>query len=153
MEKYRLLAVGVGLALFVALRLVLSRTRIGLLVRAGVENREMVEALGYRISILFVGVFVVASALAGLGVIMWGLYDEVITAQMGMSVMVLVFITIIIGGLGSIEGCFLAALLIGLSNNYVAFLAPKLALGSSLILMVAVLMWRPQGLLLPSGSR
>ena len=153
MEKYRLLAVGVGLALFVALRLVLSRTRIGLLVRAGVENREMVEALGYRISILFVGVFVVASALAGLGGIMWGLYDEVITAQMGMSVMVLVFITIIIGGLGSIEGCFLAALLIGLSNNYVAFLAPKLALGSSLILMVAVLMWRPQGLLLPSGSR
>lgn len=153
MEKYRLLAVALGLALFVALRLILTRTRIGLLVRAGVENREMVESLGYRISILFIGVFVAASALAGLGGIMWALYDEVITAQMGMSVMVLVFITIIIGGLGSVEGCFLAALLIGLTNNYVAFLMPKLALGSSIILMVAVLMWRPQGLLRPSGSR
>ena len=153
MEKYRLLAVGLGLALFVALRLILTRTRIGLLVRAGVENREMVEALGYRISILFVGVFVAASALAGLGGVMWGLYDEVITAQMGMSVMILVFITIIIGGLGSIEGCFVAALLIGLTNNYVAYLSPTLALGSTILLMVVVLMWRPQGLLQPSGSR
>jgi branched-chain amino acid transport system permease protein len=152
-EKYRLLTVGLGLALFVALRLVLARTRIGLLVRAGVENREMVEALGYRISILFVGVFVVASALAGLGGVMWGLYDEVITAQMGMNVMILVFITIIMGGLGSIEGCFVAALLVGLANNYVAFLSPKLALGSAILLMVVVLMWRPQGLLRPSGSR
>ncbi|UJQ96112.1 branched-chain amino acid ABC transporter permease [Mariluticola halotolerans] len=147
MEKYRLLAVAVGLALFAMLRVLLTQTRIGLLVRAGVENREMVEALGYRVSLLFIGVFVVASALAGLGGIMWGLYDEVITAQMGMSVMILVFITIIIGGLGSIEGCFLAALLIGLTNNYVAFLSPKLALGSGIILMVLVLMWRPQGLL------
>lgn len=153
LEKYRLLAVGVGIALFVALRLVLTRTRLGLLIRAGVENREMVESLGYRISLLFIGVFVVASALGGLGGIMWGLYDEVITAHMGMSVMILVFITIIIGGLGSIEGCFLAAMLIGLTNNYVAYLAPKLSLGSAIILMVVVLMWRPQGLLQPSGSR
>ena len=153
LEKYRLLAVGLGLALFVALRIILTRTKIGLLVRAGVENREMVEALGYRISVLFIGVFVVASALGGLGGIMWGLYDEVITAQMGMSVMILVFITIIIGGLGSIEGCFVAALLIGLTNNYVAYLAPKLSLGSAILLMVVVLMWRPNGLLQPSGSR
>lgn len=153
MEKYRLLAVAIGLALFLVLRLILTRTRIGLLVRAGVENREMVEALGYRISVLFTGVFIVASMLGGLGGVMWGLYDEVITAQMGMSVMILVFITIIIGGLGSIEGCFVAALLIGLTNNYVAYLSPTLALGSTIMLMVVVLMWRPRGLLQPSGSR
>ena len=152
-EKYRLFAVAIGLVIFLSLRYVMTRTRLGLLVRAGVENAEMVQALGYHITILFIGVFVAGSALAGLGGVMWGLYEEVITAHMGMSVMILVFIVVIIGGLGSIEGCFLGALLVGLMNNYVAYLAPKLALGSSIILMVAVLMWRPQGLLPASGSR
>lgn len=66
MEKYRLLAVGFGLALFVAMRLVLRRTRIGLIVRAGVENGEMVQALGYRLRAVFIGVFIAGSALAGL---------------------------------------------------------------------------------------
>lgn len=152
-EKYRLFAVGLGLVIFLGLRYVMTRTRLGLLVRAGVEDAEMVQALGYRITILFVAVFVAGSALAGLGGVMWGLYEEVITAHMGMSVMILVFIVVIIGGLGSIEGCFLGALLVGLMNNYVAYLAPKLALGSSIILMVAVLMWRPEGLMPASGSR
>lgn len=153
LEKYRVLAVAVGLAIFFAMRLTLKRTKIGLLVRAGVENGEMVEALGYRIGALFIAVFVVGSALAGLGGVMWGLYQEVITAHMGMNVMILVFIVVIIGGLGSVEGCFLGALLVGLMNNYAAYLAPKVALGSSILLMVAVLMWRPEGLMPAAKGR
>jgi branched-chain amino acid transport system permease protein len=111
-ERYRLAAVAIGLLVWAAMHLLLNRTRIGLLVRAGVENREMVEALGYRIRRLFI----------------------------------LVFIVLIIGGLGSVGGCFVAALLVGLTDNYIAFIAPKLALGSNILLMVLILMWRPRGL-------
>ncbi len=146
LEKYRLLAVGVGLAVFAAMQITLARTRIGLLIRAGVENSEMVEALGYRIRRLFVGVFVAGSALAGLGGVLWALYRETLTASIGADVMVLVFIVIIIGGLGSVGGCFLGAILVAMMANYTAFLAPKVALASSILLMVAILMWRPQGL-------
>ncbi len=145
-EKYRLVAVGVGLVVFLAMRWVLRSTRIGLIVRAGVENGEMVEALGYRLRLVFVAVFIAGSALAGLGGVMWGLYQEVITAHMGASIMVLVFIVVIIGGLGSVEGCFIGALLVGLLQNYIAFLAPKFALISNIGLMVVILMWRPQGM-------
>ncbi|HUJ88433.1 MAG TPA: branched-chain amino acid ABC transporter permease [Burkholderiales bacterium] len=145
-ERYRVLAVAVGLALFGAMWLLLSRTRIGLLVRAGVENAEMVEALGYRIRRLFVGVFVAGSALAGLGGAMWAMYQESVNPQMGMQVLVMIFIVVIIGGLGSVGGCFVGALLVGLMANYTGFLAPKLALGSNILLMVLVLLWRPRGL-------
>lgn len=146
-ERYRLLAVALGAVIFAGLRWSLVHTRLGLLIRAGVENGEMVEALGYRIRRLFVLVFVAGSALAGLGGVMWGLYDEIITAQMGLNILVQVFIVVIIGGLGSVEGCFIGALLVGLMANYTGFLAPKVALGSNILLMVAVLMWRPRGLL------
>ena len=145
-EKYRLLAVAVGLLVFIALTLVLNRTKLGLLIRAGVENGEMVEALGYRIRRLFVAVFAAGSALAGLGGVMWGLYKETVTASMGGEVMVMLFITIIIGGLGSVGGCFIGALLMALSANYAGFLAPKLALVSHIVLMIAILLWRPAGL-------
>ena len=145
-ERYRVLAVLVGLAVFAALWLLLNRTRVGLLVRAGVENPEMVESLGYRIRRLFVGVFVAGSGLAGLGGAMWAMYQEQVTAQMGMQVLVVVFIVVIIGGLGSVGGCFVGALLVGLLANYTGYLAPKLALGSNILLMVLVLLWRPRGL-------
>ncbi|HJT07328.1 MAG TPA: branched-chain amino acid ABC transporter permease [Stellaceae bacterium] len=145
-ETYRIIALLLGLAVYVALHLVLNRTRIGLLVRAGVENREMVEALGYRIRRLFVGVFVAGTALAGMGGVMWGLYQELVTRAIGADMTVLVFIILIIGGLGSVGGCFVGALLVGLLTNYVGFLAPKLALGSNILLMAAILLWRPRGL-------
>jgi branched-chain amino acid transport system permease protein len=145
-ERYRMLAVVVGLVVFASMWLVLSRTRIGLLIRAGVENTEMVESLGYRIRRLFVGVFVAGCALAGLGGVMWALYQESVTATMGMQVMVVIFIVIIIGGLGSVGGCFVGALLVGLMANYIGYMAPKLALGSNILLMVLVLLWRPRGL-------
>ena len=151
-ESYRLVAVALGLAVFVAAHLVLSRTRIGLLVRAGVENREMVEALGFRIERLFVGVFIAGAALAGIGGVMWGGYQEIVTATIGDEMTVLIFIVIIIGGLGSITGCFQAAVLVGLTTNYIGYLTPKLALGSNIALMVVVLLWRPLGLF-PVGRR
>ena len=144
-EKYRLLAVVVGAVVFAVQLWVLSRTKIGLLIRAGVQDREMVESLGYRIRRLFVGVFVVGSALAGLGGVMWGLYQQNVVPQMGAQVNVLIFIVIIIGGLGSTGGALIGALLVGLMANYTGFLAPKVALFSNIALMVAVLLWRPQG--------
>ncbi len=145
-EKYRVLAAVIGLLVFALLLWVLNRTKLGLLVRAGVQDREMVESLGYRIRRLFVGVFVAGSALAGLGGVLWGLYQQSVTPQIGTQVNVLIFIVIIIGGLGSTLGCFVGALLVGLLANYTGFLAPKLALFSTIGLMVAVLLWRPQGL-------
>jgi branched-chain amino acid transport system permease protein len=145
-EKYRLLAVVVGLVVFAVMLLTLNRTKIGLLIRAGVENAEMVEAMGYRIRRVFVGVFAAGSALAGLGGVMWGLYKETLVAHMGSEIIVLLFIIIIIGGLGSVGGCFIGSLLIALVANYAGFLAPKVALVSNIVLMVAVLLWRPAGL-------
>jgi len=145
-EKYRLVAVIVGLIVFAGMFLVLNRTKIGLLIRAGVENGEMVESLGYRIRRLFVGVFAAGSALAGLGGVMWGLYKETLSAAMGGEIMIMIFIVIIIGGLGSVGGCFIGALLMALVANYAGFLAPKIALVSNIILMIAILLWRPAGL-------
>ncbi len=145
-ERFRLLAVVVGLAVFAAQMLTLSRTKVGLLIRAGVQDREMVESLGYAIKRLFVGVFVAGSALAGLGGVMWGMYQQSVTPQMGAQVNVLIFIVIIIGGLGSTGGALIGALLVGLMANYTGFLLPKVALFSNIALMAAVLMWRPQGL-------
>ncbi|MCP3448341.1 branched-chain amino acid ABC transporter permease [Bradyrhizobium sp. CCGUVB14] len=144
--KYRVLATLIGLAVFIAIQLVLNRTKLGLLIRAGVENREMVEALGYRIRRLFLGVFMTGSALAGLGGVMWALYREQVHASMSDELTVLIFVVVIIGGLGSIGGCFIGAILVAMVANYGGFLVPKLALVSNILLMVAILMWRPRGL-------
>jgi branched-chain amino acid transport system permease protein len=145
-ERYRVIVVAVGLVVLGGMLLILNRTRIGLLVRAGVENPEMVEALGYHIRRLFVAVFVAGSALAGLGGVMWGFYQQTLTAGMGLQVLVLIFIVIIIGGLGSIGGCLIGSLLVALVANYTAFLEPKIALVSNIALMLIVLLWRPRGL-------
>jgi branched-chain amino acid transport system permease protein len=144
-ERYRVIAVIVGLLVFGMLLWVLTRTKIGLLIRAGVQDREMVEALGYRIRVLFIGVFVVGSALAGLGGVMWGLYQQNVYPQMGSQVNVLIFIVLIIGGLGSTTGALIGALLVGLMANYTGFLVPKAAVFSNIALMMAILLWRPQG--------
>jgi branched-chain amino acid transport system permease protein len=150
-EKYRLLALAVGIAVYLVLILILNRTKIGLLVRAGVQDREMVESLGYRIKRLFIGVFMAGSALAGLGGVMWGLYQQGVAPQMGSQVNVIIFMVIIIGGLGSTSGSFLGAILMGLVANYTGFLVPKVALFSNILVMVAILLWRSQGLF--SGSK
>ena len=145
LEKYRLMAVVVGLIVFALQAWTLSQTKVGLLIRAGVQDREMVEALGYKIRRLFVGVFVVGSGLAGLGGGVWGLYQQNVVPQIGAQVNVLIFIVIIMGGLGSTGGALIGALLVGLMANYTGFLLPKLALFSNIALMAAILLWRPQG--------
>lgn len=145
-ETYRVFAVALGLVAYLALYLVLNRTRIGLLIRAGVENREMVEAFGFRINRLFIAVFMAGSALAATGGAMWAGYQGLISGTLGAEMMVLVFIVVIIGGLGSIEGSLVGALLVGLLGNYVAFLFPKLSLASNMLLMLVILLWRPYGL-------
>ena len=145
-QKFRLVSVAIGLGVLGSLLFTLNRTKIGLLVRAGVQDREMVESLGYRIRRLFVGVFVAGSALAGLGGVLWGLHQQSVIPQLGGQVNVLIFIVIIIGGLGSTLGCLVGALLVGLLTNYVGFAIPVLTSFASIGLMVAVLLWRPQGL-------
>ncbi|MBX3531411.1 MAG: branched-chain amino acid ABC transporter permease [Rhizobiaceae bacterium] len=145
-ETYRIFAFVLGALVYAALHLVLNRTRVGLLIRAGVENREMVEALGFRIDRLFIAVFMAGSALAAMGGAMWAGYQSLITPALGAELMILVFIVVIIGGLGSIEGSLLGAIMVGLVANYVAFLFPKMALASNMILMMAILLWRPFGL-------
>jgi branched-chain amino acid transport system permease protein len=151
-EKFRLLATGLGAVVLAAMLFTLNRTKLGLLVRAGVQDREMVESLGYPVRTLFVGVFVAGSALAGLGGPLWALYQQGVVPQIGAQLNVLIFIVIIIGGLGSTLGCFVGALLVGLLANYTGFLWPKVALFSNIGLMVAVLLWRPRGLY-PVSSR
>src|SRR5256885_5175627 len=97
-EKYRVVCVLVGLVVFLAMLAILNRPKIGLLIRAGVENTEMVEALGYRVTRLFVGVFMAGSALAGLRGGVWGLFPEPGNASMGSELLVLGFIGVAIGG-------------------------------------------------------
>lgn len=146
LEVYRLFAFVVGALVYAGLYYLLNRTRIGLLIRAGVENREMVEALGFKIDRLFIGVFMLGSALAALGGAMWAGYQTLITPALGAEMMVIVFIVVIIGGLGSIQGTLLGAIVVALMQNYVGYLSPKLALASNMILMMAILLWRPYGL-------
>ncbi|ARP97090.1 branched-chain amino acid ABC transporter permease [Bordetella genomosp. 13] len=144
-EKFRLLALAAGVGVLALMLWLLNSTKLGLLIRAGVEDREMVESLGYRIRHLFVGVFVAGSMLAGLGGVLWGMYQQAVIPQLGAQVNVLIFIVIMIGGLGSTLGCLIGALLVGLMANYTGFLVPKAALFSNIALLVAVLLWRPQG--------
>ena len=146
LEIYRLFAFVLGAVVYAGLYILLNRTRMGLLIRAGVENREMVEALGFRIDRIFIVVFMLGSALASLGGAMWAGYETIITPALGAQMMVIVFIVVIIGGLGSIQGTLLGALIVALMQNYVGFLAPKLALASNMLLMMAILLWRPSGL-------
>ncbi|HEY0296436.1 MAG TPA: branched-chain amino acid ABC transporter permease [Bordetella sp.] len=151
-EKFRLLALVIGVLVLVLMLWLLNRTKLGLLVRAGVENREMVESLGYRIRHLFIGVFIAGAMLAGLGGVLWGMYQQAVIPDLGAQVNVLIFIVIMIGGLGSTLGCLIGSLLVGLMANYTGFLVPKAALFSNIALLIVILLWRPQGVY-PVASR
>jgi branched-chain amino acid transport system permease protein len=144
--RFPVVAIVVGLVVYGAAVVLLHRTRIGLIVRAGVENGEVIQVLGHNIYRYFTGVFAAGSALAALGGLMWGMFGQSVRPTMGAEQLIFAFIVVIIGGLGSITGSLVGALLVGLSYNYVAFLVPKAAIGVNMALMVTILLIRPTGL-------
>ena len=143
---YRLVIILSTLVVALLLYLLVMRTRIGMLIRAGASNREMVGALGVNIKLLYTLVFGLGAALAGFAGLMQA---PILTVQIGMgeNILILAFVVIIIGGIGSIRGAFVAALVIGIADTFGRVLLPP-ALGSMVIfmLMAAILAWRPQGL-------
>jgi branched-chain amino acid transport system permease protein len=144
--RFPVAAIALGLVVYAGAMLVLNRTRVGLIVRAGVENGEMVQVMGHNIHRYFTGVFAAGSALAGVGGLMWAMFSQSVRPSMGGEQLIFAFIVVIIGGLGSVTGSLVGALLVGLSYNYVAFLLPKAAIGVTMALMVIVLLIRPTGL-------
>jgi len=159
---YRLAIIAVGLLVALGLYLLVARTRLGMLIRAGNSDREMVRALGVDIGLIYTLVFGLGALLAGLAGVMAG---PVFSVQVGMGeqVLILTFVVIIIGGIGSVRGAFIGALLVGMVDTLTRAFLPgllKLVLNTSdadavgngvssmavYLLMAAVLLWRPRGL-------
>lgn len=150
-SRYRIICIFIGLAVYTVIQLILKKTKIGTIVRAGVENREMVQAMGYNIFFLFTGVFAVGSALAALGGLSMSIFSLQVYPDMGSTYLLFAFIVVIIGGLGSVTGSLVGALIVGLSYNYVAYLVPWAAAGINILIMIIILLIRPTGLF-PAGK-
>jgi branched-chain amino acid transport system permease protein len=167
-SAYKFSIIVVALLVAAILYLVVMRTRIGMLIRAGASNREMVGALGINIKLLFTLVFGLGAALAGLAGLMQA---PILTVQIGMgeNILIIAFVITVIGGIGSIRGAFVAALLVGfidtlgrayfpgllrevLGGQAASTAAPALSSMLIYILMAAILVVRPQGLF-PAGGR
>ncbi len=159
---YRLLIIAVGALVAVLLYLLVTRTRLGMWVRAGASNREMTEALGVNVRLLFTAVFAFGAALCALA---GALLGPLLAVQVGMgeSILILAFVVIVIGGIGSIRGALVGSLLVGLvdtlgraalpsllrlflSGEVASSLGPALASILIYVLMAAILFWRPEGL-------
>jgi branched-chain amino acid transport system permease protein len=164
---YRLAIIATGLVVAIGLWILLTRTRAGMLIRAGASNRVMAGALGVNVVALYSMVFALGAALAGLSGLMAGPIFTVIPG-MGDNVLILAFVVIVIGGLGSVHGAFVAAVLVGLIDTlgrsflkpvFASFLdrtaadnsAPAVASMLIYVLMAAVLFFRPQGLFPPQS--
>jgi branched-chain amino acid transport system permease protein len=144
--KYRVFIIVVGLFVFGGVQYLLKNTKIGLVVRAGVMNKEMVQALGINIQKVFMFVFMIGSGMAALGGVLLGPYSGVIHAGMGMEFAILAFIVVVIGGMGNFTGSVMAAILVGLSGSFMAYYVPELSLAVNMLLMAVVLIVKPQGL-------
>lgn len=144
--KYRVFIISIGLLIYGIVQYTLKNTKIGLVVRAGVMNKEMVQALGINIQRVFMLVFMVGAGMAALGGVLLGPYSGVIHADMGMEFAILAFIVVVIGGMGNFSGSILAAILVGISGSFMAYYVPDLALAANMLLMAIVLVFRPQGL-------
>ncbi|KPP87611.1 MAG: branched-chain amino acid transport system permease protein [Rhodobacteraceae bacterium HLUCCO07] len=159
---YRLAIIGIGLVVAFGLFLLITRTRIGMRIRAGESDREMIGALGVNIAVLYTAIFALGAALAGFAGALVGAIQSV-EVGMGEPVLILAFVTIVIGGIGSIRGAFVGALLVGLTDTmgrvllpilFRAFMEPSAAtaVGAALasmsiyILMAAILLFKPTGL-------
>jgi branched-chain amino acid transport system permease protein len=165
---YRLVIIAVTLAVAALLYVVVMRTRLGMLIRAGASNREMVGALGVNIKLLYTFVFGFGAALAGLAGLMQAPIS-IVQIGMGENILILAFVVIIIGGIGSIRGAFVAAIIVGLidtigriflpdvlllvlSTNTALTLGRALSSMSIYMLMAAILVFRPEGLF-PAASK
>ncbi|WP_102692279.1 branched-chain amino acid ABC transporter permease [Rummeliibacillus pycnus] len=144
--KYRIFIILIGFVIFGIFQYTLKRTKVGLIVRAGVMNKEMVQVLGINIKRVFLFVFMTGSALAALGGVLMAPYSGVIYSEMGMEYAILGFIVVVIGGMGSFSGSLMAAILVGLAGSFMAYYVPYLSLAVNMILMAIVLIFRPQGL-------
>jgi branched-chain amino acid transport system permease protein len=144
--KYRVFIILVGLLIFAGVQFLLKKTKIGLVVRAGVMNKEMVQALGINIQKVFMFVFMLGAGMAALSGVLLGPYSGVIHAEMGMEFAILAFIVVVIGGMGNFTGSILAAILVGISGSFMAYYVPDLSLAVNMLLMAVVLIIRPQGL-------
>ena len=151
--SYELFLILIGPVVLGLLWLLFNRTRWGILVRAATQDREMVGALGVNQRRLFTSVFLFGSFLAGLGGALQ-LPREAVTLHMDLAIITEVFVVVVIGGLGSITGAYLAAVLIGLVHAFGIVLFPKSTLVLAFLVMAIVLIWKPYGLLgkKPSGA-
>lgn len=142
---YRLVLAVICAALAAVLFLVIQRTRLGMWIRAGASNREMVAALGIDVKLLFAIVFAAGAALTGFaGAVAAPLAS--VYPGMGDAIIVISFVVVVIGGIGSVKGALLGALLIGLADTFGRVLLPDFASFLVYAVMTAVLLWRPQGL-------
>lgn len=144
--SYRLFIIGLGLFVMIALYLGLVRTRLGAIVRAGVDNRIMIASLGIDIERVFFGVFCLGCALAGLAGVVAAPVLSVFPG-MDIQILILTLIVVVIGGPGSLPGAALGSLLIGMAETFGAVLLPTFSSVLIYVLMAAVLLLRPAGLL------
>ena len=144
--KYRLFVLGAGIVIFVALMLLLQRTRLGAIIRAGVDDPEMVEASGINIRRVFLGTFLLGSALAGLGGLMGGAFLALYPSA-DAEILVFSLAVVIIGGRGSLVGVAIGSLLVGLLNTLGQVIFPELAYFVIFGPMACLLAFRPLGLL------
>ena len=142
---YRLFISGVCLALALGMYLVFTRTRLGMMIRAGSTNREMVQSLGIDIKFLYRVVFAAGVAIAVLAGMVAAPVSSVYPG-MGNSVLIICFVVVVIGGIGSIRGALLAALLIGVVDTFGKVLLPQAAGVLVYVLMALILLWKPDGL-------
>ncbi len=142
---YRLFVIVVGVVLAIALDLMQQRTRLGSMIRAGADDLEMLTCMGVDVRKLFVAVFALGAALAGLGgalgAVFFGVYPGV-DLELG----ILAFVVVIVGGLGSIRGTLIASLLVAVIDNMAKALLPEISLFAIFLLMVVVIAVRPSGL-------
>ena len=142
---YRLFISGVCIVLAIGMYFVFTRTRLGMMIRAGSTNREMVQSLGIDIKMLYRVVFAAGMALAVLAGMVAAPVSSVYPG-MGQSVLIICFVVVVIGGIGSIRGALLAALLIGFVDTFGQVLLPQAAGVLVYVLMALILLWKPDGL-------
>ncbi len=138
--------VATGLIVFAGVYWLLNRTKVGLVIRGGVEDTQMVQALGYNVKKYFFGVFILGSALAALGGIAFSITSAGGNEEMGQLSLFTGFVVVVIGGLGSFSGAAVAALLVGLISPFIGYHFQALADSFVMLLLVLVLLVRPQGL-------